>query len=284
MTARIHPTDLPQIPTLPPIQMPDSTLFEELSPISAQSSISLSRRASPSPAPSQDTFLTAQSSPVSELDGFPSSAMQDYMRPPSPHSSIQSSNLRKSISVDSFVKVKQPPPNRTSRGNTLSFNAEHAPDLSNVVQQHVASSTRTSTTRHRVAPAAPRSRGTSLSAAVDDVDESFLEESDVERHDDQGKPVRNGKVAQRRAVPPGELVLPSRLQSMNSYPTMNTSPPSSASTNGSSSPIVPVRSSSLSHRLSKQKSHMAVNTQPLPVCSSLSVREFVTYKVLFADI
>lgn len=266
MTAKIHTIDLSQIPVLPPLQMPDTSLFEPSSPISVDSAIS--RRTSPSPVTSHDTFITAQSSSSAlDLNGLSPSASQGLMRSPSPHSQLQSSILRKSISVDSFVHARQPP-SRVVRGNTLSFNSEHALDVANDSHQYVSFSTRSPTTRHRMPPPASRSRGTSLSTAVDDVEESAYEESDLERSGDPSKVTRNGKVTQQRAMAPGDLTLPTRLQSVSSVPSMSTSPPSSGNLSNLSSAIVPLRSSSLSHRLSRQTSHMLVNTHPLPVCTS----------------
>lgn len=268
MTVNNHPINLPRIPTLPPIQMPDASHFEPSSPVSAHSVLSPSRRASPSPFASQDTFLTAQSSPASDMNGLSPSASHDYLRSSSPHSSVTSSGLRKSISVDSFVKATASPSNRPARGNTLNSSSEYLPDLASITPQQasVSGSSRLPITRHRVNPAASRSRGTSLSTTVDDTEESYFDSSDFEWSDDLPRPVRKGKAAGRRAVLPGELVLPSRLQSVSSYPTMNISPTGPSTLNGRSSPIVPVRSSSLSHKLSKQKSHMVVNTHPMPVC------------------
>ncbi|OBZ79615.1 hypothetical protein A0H81_01151 [Grifola frondosa] len=134
-----------------------------------------------------------------------------------------------------------------------------SPFSSNTVRQHDATglSHASSTghdkrTLHNSVPA--RSRGISVST-VDDRDGPPYDESDMERSEDVIRRARKGKGTSRQFVSPGELPLPSRLQSKGSSPTMSKS----------SAAIVPARSSSLNHRLAKQKSLMSVNTHiPMP--------------------
>ncbi|KIP11969.1 hypothetical protein PHLGIDRAFT_98679 [Phlebiopsis gigantea 11061_1 CR5-6] len=66
--------------------------------------------------------------------------------------------------------------------------------------------------------------------------------------------MRKGKAPWRRQPQPEELTLPSRLSTVSSSSTMGKLPP----------PIVPERSSSLGHRLTKQRSLISVNTQVPP--------------------
>ena len=83
-----------------------------------------------------------------------------------------------------------------------------------------------------------------MSTSGDDRD--YFDESDVERSDDLRRDAVRRKSMARHNVREGELTLPSRL------------PPSQIVK--APDPIVPTRSSSLSHRKAKQRIPMTVNT------------------------
>ncbi|KAI0963551.1 hypothetical protein AcW1_000596 [Taiwanofungus camphoratus] len=273
--------DLPEIPTLPPIQMPEASDFSPASPLYPHlTKVLSSRHPSPSPFTSQDTSLTAATSLSLSPSSSPSlpdsngntpgnttSFAQDRFLPHSPHSLTPPTSLRKSISVDSFIKYKQPPSpaTQTARPPQLVPLEEARPRAyGSTTSSDLASSAPRVPPRERdrrVMPPPPtpsRSRGTSVSATADEREgSSFFEESDAEHSEDRPPRSRKSKSRVVAATPaPGELHLPSRLQSTNSFPNMNTSEPPA--------PIIPIRSSSLGHKLAKQKSLMSVDTHIPP--------------------
>ncbi|KZT74642.1 ras GEF [Daedalea quercina L-15889] len=270
MTAKNRQIDLPPIPFLPPIQMPDASQLSSSSQAANRTNLQSLRRHIPSPHASQDTTMTAQTSQDAVT---PPMADEDYYGAPSPTFS-QSSSLRKSLSVDSFVKARQqgiPQSTRAARGNTLSSNLAPPPETRQRVHTQsvsvpvdsAASSSRVPL-REREKPAIPplptpsRSRGTSVSTNADDREGTkFFDESDLERSEDLSRRTRKSKTMSRQLMPPpGELGLPSRLQSVNTSPSISASHPPA--------PIMPVRSSSLSHKLAKQKQAMSVDTRIPP--------------------
>ncbi|TFY69742.1 hypothetical protein EVJ58_g219 [Rhodofomes roseus] len=285
MTAKNRQIDLPPIPSLPPIQMPDASQFSSSSHSAPRSNSQASRRHIPSPHGSQGMFMTAQSSQDATV-----TPDEDYFGAPSPTFS-QSSSLRKSISVDSFVKSRQqgiqqaiPQATRVARGNTLSANLAPPPELRQRVHTQSATGPSDSTAsssrvplREREKPTVPplptpsRSRGTSVSTNADDREGSkFFDESDLERSEDLSRRTRKSKTMSRQLMPPpGELGLPSRLQSVNSSPSISASHPPA--------PIMPVRSSSLSHSLARQQQRMSLDTR-LP-----SHRAQITIAVMGAE-
>ena len=262
--------DLPEIPSLPPIEMSTSFLGPSdyvddrrasLSPLNP-SSVSLL---------SQDTFMTADSSISSELSMTPMSNSPELLSPSSPLSLAPPPSLRKSISVDSFVNYRSlpDPATRANRGHTVSATAK--PKANEMYGQGTSenhnsasgASSGNSMSRHepdnfqrRAGPS--RSRGTSISTNTgDEYESSLLDDSDVERSEDMISVMRKGKAPWRRRPQAEELSLPSRLATVSSSPTMGKAPP----------PIVPERTSSLGqHRLTKQRSLISVNTQVPPVC------------------
>ncbi|KAL1951959.1 hypothetical protein VTO73DRAFT_1108 [Trametes versicolor] len=221
MTSKNHPINLPKIPSLPPIQMPDaSNLF---GPAKRSDSPS-SRPSSSSPYASQDTFLTAHTSLSPDQ---PSSSSGNgspvYLYPPMLPAVTTPTGLRKSISVDSFVKNKPlMPPARPTPPSPLSadFRASQADaDSQQPASAHASTGGfRPPWADRRGPPPAPstRSRGTSISTATDDRDAIFLDESDVERSEDLSRRSRKGKGNSRQSVRPGELPMPSRLQPKSS--------------------------------------------------------------------
>ncbi|KAH9946633.1 ras GEF [Amylocystis lapponica] len=261
--------------------MPEASDFRPVSPPRSQRTKFAHSASHPSPSPfaSQDTFLTARTSPSPDPNGAPTA--QEHLLPPSPNSLTPSSSLRKSISVDSFIKQRQSSQltTRSARGSTMTSTLQPILDTVSrptsttppVVPQDSSSRAplRDRDKRSMLPPPIPpsRSRGTSVSTIADE-ESSFLEESDLEHSDDAVRRVRKGKAALRTSlIPPGELPLPSRLQSMNSFPNMNPSQPPS--------PLVPLRSSSLNHKLARQKVLGSLNTHipspPLNVPITIAV-------------
>ncbi|KAI0348025.1 ras GEF [Trametopsis cervina] len=263
--------DLPKIPSLPPIEMPETSSFLEpsdflddhtkLSPLHP-SSVSLV---------SQDTFMTADSSLFSDLNVTPTTASPELLSPVSPLSLAPPTGLRKSISVDSFIKYRTASDavTRTVRGNTVSASSK-PPMGSALHSSHPSTDSRGEATssgssssggtwkereRQPFQPTAAgpsRSRGASVSTTTgEELDDTFYDESDMERAEDLSTVARKGKFKLKRILAPGDLSLPSRLQTVNSSPTMGKTPP----------PIVPERNSSLTHKLTKQRSLISVNTQ-----------------------
>ncbi|KAI0651839.1 ras GEF [Trametes meyenii] len=174
--------------------------------------------------------------------------------------------LRKSISVDSFVKHKHTPmpPARPTPPSPLStdFRASQVEtDLHHPLSVRPVDANSTAyrppwadrDRRATTTALSTRSRGTSSSTATDDRDATFLDESDMEHTDDYAWRARKGKATSRQSVRPGELPMPSRLQPKGSVPSMYT---------GSlAEPIIPDRSSSLSFGAAKQKILKPLRTQ-----------------------
>lgn len=263
-TSNHQQLDLPKIPSLPPIEMPDTSSFlgpvdfadDKLSPLHPSSASLLS----------QETFMTADSSSFSEINATPTTASTELASPVSPLSLNPLPALRKSLSVDSFTKHRPPSDSvtRTVRGNTVGANSRpimghgvHGSQSSSDSRTEVGSSRSSveETRREREkrpfqqAVAGPsRTRGASVSTTTGDELGDYYDESDMERSEDLISVARRGISKLKR---PGDLSLPSRLQTASSSPTMGKTPP----------PIVPERSSSLQHpHLKKQRSLISVNT------------------------
>ncbi|TCD71512.1 hypothetical protein EIP91_008893 [Steccherinum ochraceum] len=257
-----NPVDLPKIPSLPPIEMPDTAAFLGTSSPSPEDQDSLSPLR-PSVL-SAESYITANSSlsvnssaPPPNTDSSPPSSGQ-LLAPPT--------NLRKSISVDSFIKYRHlsSPSTRPNRGSTTSSimapptqqTVPREPSPSNGLRrEHSHPSVPVSSWREgeRLVSQPPlpsaQSRGASMSSFGDDRD--YQDESDMERSDDLRRDVAKRKSMARHNVRDGELTLPSRMP-----------PPSSSAK--ALEPIVPARSSSLSHRKAKQRVQMSVNTRISP--------------------
>ncbi|GJE86098.1 ras GEF [Phanerochaete sordida] len=268
MTTNIPHMDLPEIPSLPPIEMPSSSFLDPSDYVNDRASLSPLNPSSVSLV-SQDTFMTADSSISSELNMTPMTNSPELLSPSSPLALAPPSSLRKSISVDSFVNYRPPsdPATRANRGNTMSATAKPKPSEpygqrpSGSHDTDPRASSGSSMSRHepdhfqrRAGPS--RSRGTSISTNTgDEYESSLLDDSDVERSEDMINVSRKGKTPWRRHPQAEELSLPSRLSTVSSSPTMGKAPP----------PIVPERTSSLGqHRLTKQRSLISVNTQIPP--------------------
>ncbi|KAI0094911.1 ras guanine nucleotide exchange factor domain-containing protein [Irpex rosettiformis] len=264
-TSNHQQIDLPKIPSLPPIEMPDTSSF--LEPVDFLADKSSPLHPSSVSLLSQDTFMTADSSSFSELIATPTTSSPELVSPVSPLTLVSIPTLRKSLSVDSFTKHRPPSDSitRTARGNTVGASSRpitgrglHNSQSSSDSRTEVASSRSSAEERSdwerrpfRQPAAGPsRSRGASVSTTTgDELGDSFYDESDMERSEDLISVARTGKSRLRR---PGDLSLPSRLQTASSSPTMGKTPP----------PIVPERSSSLQRpHLKKQRSLISVNTQ-----------------------
>ena len=208
-------TALPDVPSLPPIQIPGTfraSVDHHLSPLDEDSHLSPHAFTSFSPTHRQ-----------------PMGSSNDAQTSPTNVSPV-SSNLRKSYSVDSFSRHPRPPPvsvvarqQRASpvtspsdeqRRGALSTRQPHAVDSPHVSYQ----------ARDPSFPLSGRSRGASTSTSGDEAGQPIPEESD-------GEPVRDApqistgagarragqkfKGRLRPALPPGELPLPSRLHGVN---------------------------------------------------------------------
>lgn len=255
MTSQTPPIDLPKIPSLPPIQMPDtSNLFRSSN--GQKNGDSPSSRSSP--LASQDTFLTAHTSLSPDQPSSSSgSGSPVYLYPAAPAMNAPT-GLRKSISVDSFVNYKHPgmaaarpnPPSPLSSDFRASqADTDHLPPPSSRQSDATAAPFRPPWVDRdkRATPysASSRSRGTSVSTTTDDRDPGFLDESDLERSEEYSRRTRKSKQFSRQSVRPGELPMPSRLQPRGSVPSMQTP--------RQSTPISPSRSNSLHIRGAPQK-------------------------------
>ncbi|RPD82566.1 ras GEF [Lentinus tigrinus ALCF2SS1-7] len=262
MTPKNPPIDLPRIPSLPPIQMPDT--FNASNGQKRPESPS-SRPSSSSPYASQDAFLTAHTSLSPDQ---PSSSSGNgspvYLYPPVAPSLTTPTGLRKSISVDSFVNYKpgmataRPKPSSPLSSDFRSSQADvdHAPPYPSRQSDAPTPTFRPPWAdrdkRATAHSASSRSRGTSVSTTTDDRDPGFLDESDLERSEDFSRRTRKGKQSSRQSVRPGELPMPSRLQPKGSVPSMQTG--------RAGPPISPSRSSSLNVGGAKQRSLLPVRT------------------------
>lgn len=239
-----NPVDLPKIPSLPPIEMPDTSSFLGSSSSTEEDQDSLSPLR-PSGL-SAESYLTANTSFSVNSSGSTelSSTPAQLLAPPT--------NLRKSISVDSFIKYRHlsGSSTRPNRGNTTASVLHPPPQVAQPVPREPSPAGLRREQPHPTVAAAPwkeslqsRARGTSTSTLGD---EAYLDDSDVERSEDLRRDVAKRMSMARHTVREGELTLPSRI------------PPSPGRT---PEPIVPARSSSLSHRKVKQKVPMSVNTR-----------------------
>ncbi|SRR6266478_690921 len=211
-------TALPDVPSLPPIQIPNTfrvSVDRHLPPLDEDSHLSHALTSLPPHRQPTGSANDTQPSPTNV--------------------SPLSSNLRKSFSVDSFSRHPRPPPvsvvarqQKTSpvtspsdeqRRGALPPRQPHAVDSPHVSYQP----------RDPSFPLSGRSRGASISTSSDEAGQPIPEESD-------GEPVRDApqtSTAARRAgskfkgrlrpaLPPGELPLPSKLHGVNPATPANT--------------------------------------------------------------
>lgn len=235
-------TALPDVPTLPPIQIPSTfraSVDHHLPPLDEDSHLSPHAFTSFSPTHRQ-----------------PMGSSNDAQTSPTNVSPV-SSNLRKSYSVDSFSRHPRSPPVsavvRQQKASPVASpsDEQRRPALS-TRQPHAADSPHVSyQARDPSFPLSGRSRGASISTSGDEASQPIPEESD-------GEPVRDApqistgarKAGQKfkgrlgPALLPGELPLPSALPSR--LHSMNATIPNSANTNSSQwLPTIPPESDSL---------------------------------------
>jgi hypothetical protein len=207
-------TALPDVPTLPPIQIPNAfraSVDHHLPPLNEDSHLSPHAFTSLSPPHRQ-----------------PAGSSNDTHPSPTNVSSV-SPNLRKAFSVDSFSRHPRSPP-----VSVVARQQKASPVTSPSDEQHrAAPPTRqphavdppphvSYLPRDPTFPLSGRSRGASVSTSGDEAAQPIPEESD-------GEPVRDApqisttarragskfKGRSRPALPPGELPLPSKLHGVN---------------------------------------------------------------------
>lgn len=205
-------TTLPNVPSLPPIQIPSTfraSVDHHLPPLDEDSHLSPHAFTSFSPTHRQ-----------------PMGSSNDAQTSPTNVSPV-SSNLRKSYSVDSFSRHPRPPPvsvvARQKASPVTSPSDEQRRAAPPARQPHAVDPPHVSyQVRDPSFPLSGRSRGASISTSGDESGQPIPEESD-------GEPVRDApqistgarrvgpkfKARLRPALPPGELPLPSRLHGVN---------------------------------------------------------------------
>lgn len=214
MTLPAQGHSLPSISPLPPIEMPDPSYHPFSGDSPQQDHPLFLRLSSTSPASHSESFTTALSSTPAPAES-PS-------RPSSPvhHLSLAlPQTLRKSISVDSFVRRNMPKiGTRPKRTNT---------DLALQVPVFQPSGTRDY--EHRALQQATRNRGVSFSTQGD-YEPSIGEDSDLEPWPSSRRRASlKGKDQQHLSIRPGELKLPPRmltLSSASSISSLSTAPSS----------------------------------------------------------
>jgi hypothetical protein len=206
-------TALPDVPSLPPIQIPSTfraSVEHHLPPLDEDSHLSPHAFTSFSPTHRQ-----------------PMGSSNDAQTSPTNVSPV-SSNLRKSYSVDSFSRhPRSPPVSVVARQQNASPVASPSDEQRRAApltrQPHAADSPHVSyQARDPSFPLSGRSRGASISTSGDEAGQPIPEESDGEPVRDapqistgarRARPKFKGRL--RPALPPGELPLPSRLHGVN---------------------------------------------------------------------
>ncbi|KAH9969049.1 ras guanine nucleotide exchange factor domain-containing protein [Russula dissimulans] len=214
-------TGLPDIPSLPPIEIPNTSFRASvdrphLPPLDEDSH--LSPRAFSSLSPPFHRQLAGSNN--------------DIPQPSSTSSSPLSPNLRKSFSVDSFARHSRSSPvsivSRQHRTTPLASPIDEQRPGS-VSARPVDSPQASHLPRDPAFSDSGRSRGASVSTLSDEGGQTIPEESDVEPIRDAPQistgPRRTGikfKSKLRPTLPPGELPLPSRLHAANPAAPSNT--------------------------------------------------------------
>lgn len=212
-------TVLPDVPSLPPIQIPSTfraSADHHLPPLDEDSHLS------------PHVFTS-----FSPTHRHPMGSSNDAQTSPTNASPV-SPNLRKSYSVDSFSRHPRPPPvsivARQQKSSPVASPSDEQRRALPTRQPHTVDSLHVSyQARDPSFPLSGRSRGASLSTSGDEASQPIPEESD-------GEPVRDApqtSTGARRAgpkfsgrlrpsLPPGELPLPSRLHGVNAATPANT--------------------------------------------------------------
>jgi hypothetical protein len=206
-------TGLPDIPTLPPLEIPIRPSLDRHLPLLDQDAL-LSPRAYSSLSP--------------PLHRQPAGSSNDTPQSSPTNATPLSPNLRKSFSVDSFSRHSRSSPvsvvSRQQKASPLTspLDEQHRVLVPTWQSQPVGSSHVSYLPRDPAFPLSGRSRGASVSTTGDEASQPILEESD-------GEPVHDvlqystgakrtgtktkGKL--RPTLPPGELPLPSKLHGAN---------------------------------------------------------------------
>ncbi|OCH96179.1 ras GEF [Obba rivulosa] len=252
MTHKAHDLDLPEIPSLPPITMSDVDSSQDWLQFTTADAPAPHQ---PSPHVSQESFLTAHTSNSPERASTPTTSAHPSSAPAA-SSLAPPRTLRKSISVDSFVK-KSFVTCRPARGNTLDSDRDRPKDALTSSSNHVrqndvqsGSSRLPPRDRENRPPPPTRSRGESTSTVINERDGVHGEAPTVTTGN-HAPDARRVSSNQQSASSAGNLRLPPRLSSASSQSDINVSAPD---------PIVPVRGSSLIRKPKKQKSFVSLNT------------------------
>lgn len=180
---------------------------------------------------SEDSFATAFTSGSSPPKSKP--ATTSIAHESSSQSLLNPRTLNKSVSVDSFIKYRreqQSKPNPDPSWATVQATQRDSvidPDMTRWRSQgHIAAPKSMHPLPGRLRPENGRPRGSSLSTVVDDFNDSSLEDSDADIANNLVKRREGGRRRATRTkgtgVPqPGELALPSRLQSLSTNPSFS---------------------------------------------------------------
>ncbi|KAI0307727.1 ras guanine nucleotide exchange factor domain-containing protein [Multifurca ochricompacta] len=229
---------LPDIPSLPPIEIPDTSTLR----------VSVDHL----PPPDEDSrlhphaFNSLSPSPYRQ----PAGSSNDTTQSSPTNASPLSPNLRKSFSVDSFSRhSRSSPVNIISRQNKPIATST---TVSTWQPQPVDSAQVSFLPRDPTFPLSGRSRGASISSTGDENGSSIPEEFDIEvvRDTPQSPTAAKRAVSKmkgklRPTLPPGELPLPSKLYSAN--PTSV----NASESNDNALRLPPTMARTLSHRVSK---------------------------------
>ncbi|TDL28449.1 ras GEF [Rickenella mellea] len=227
----------PSLPRLPPIQMPKSS-----QPISAVDN-SL-REQDDDTSASWESFATAFTSTSATRKSPLAGHSHD---PPSSHTLSTPRSLRKSTSVDSFIKFKDDQHRHlhtlehhwnapsSSRGDSAIDPGMH--ERRPQAELNSSKPTASHSLLERIRPPKGRQRGSSLSVSGDDTNDSFFEDSDMDRASDVARRREGGRRRLSKTkrpgstVPqPGELALPPRLRAQGSNASASSLPDTSGIT------------------------------------------------------
>lgn len=196
MSTDSTPHSLPAIPTLPPIQMPDKSDHDFVD----------SRPSSPSVTPHDATSSTV-SSPIDATHPTPPSILHHPQQ-----------NLRKSVSVDSFIGYEREHSSTPSSSRPPRAIAHTTSDSSGTRRTELSVD---SARRHgsEVAPLYVRTRGISMSTRSDGHDSAVEQNIESESwqplkkaSDKSRRGSVKGKEQARQSRRPGDLKLPARNQ------------------------------------------------------------------------
>jgi hypothetical protein len=248
MSASINTsTALPHIPTLPPIEIPDSSILRS----------SLDHHLPPL---DEDAHLSphAFTSPSRPSHRQPAGSSNDTSMSSPTHLSPTSPSLRKSFSVDSFSRQSRPPPvSSTSRQHkafpTVTAAEEPPRALPSPWQPQGVDSPQVSCfPRDPSFPLSGRSRGASISTIGDENNQSIPEESDVEVVRDAPQlstgPRRTGSKIKIKLRPP---LPPELLPSSKLHDTIPASPESTAGVNDATPRLPSAMAPTFSYRAPK---------------------------------